>query len=524
MSEDTPTARNEPAGDDDVAPSRHHELVPVVALGGSAGAIEALQAFFEDVPAECPIAFVVAVHLDPEHESRLPELIGRSTALPVLQLTGQEPVRKGTVYVIPPRKLIRMEGGALALEEREPEPDRPVTVDLLFRSLADSHGAHSAAVVLSGADGDGAIGIKRVKERGGLTVAQDPEECGHPAMPRSAIATGMVDWTLPVADMVPRLLAYFRLEGHLRLPSEVAPPAPAAASREGDDEVTLREILAFVRTRTGRDFTGYKRATIVRRIARRMQVNGTDHLTGYLNFLRTRPGEALLISVTNFFRDAECFQALEPHLRELLRGKAAGEPVRVWVPGCATGEEAYSLAVMLCDYAREMDSPPHIQVFATDLDEEAIRVARDGLYPLSIEADVSQEWLRRYFSKEHRGYRVRREVREMVLFAEHDLLKDSPFSRLDLVSCRNLLIYLEREVQQRVFQTFHFALRPQALLFLGASESCEDEGNLFSVVDKKNRIFMQRPLARPMVPVPARPSALGQVMLPRRPHELSIPG
>lgn len=530
MPEESPTARSEPAGEDDVSPSSHHELVPVVALGGSAGSIEALQAFFEDVPAECPVAFVVAVDLDPEHGSKLPELIGRRTALPVLQLTRHEPVRSGTVYVIPPRKLIRMEGGALALEEREAEPDRPITVDLLFRTLADSHGAHSAAVVLSGADGDGAIGIKRVKERGGLTVAQDPEECGHPAMPRSAIATGMVDWTLPVADMVPRLLAYFRLERHLRLPSEVAPPASPAAGREGDDEATLREILAFLRTRTGRDFTGYKRATIVRRIARRMQVNGTDHLTGYLNFLRTRPAEApallqdLLISVTNFFRDPDCFQGLEPHLRELLRGKAAGEPVRVWVPGCATGEEAYSLAIMLCDYAREMDAPPHIQVFATDLDEEAIRVARDGLYPLSIEADVSQDWLRRYFSKEHRGYRVRREVREMVLFAGHDLLKDSPFSRLDLVSCRNLLIYLERDVQQRVFQTFHFALRPQALLFLGSSESCEDEGTLFSVVDKKNRIFMQRPLARPVLPVPARPTALGQVMLPRRPHEMAIPG
>ena len=532
MSEDSPTARNEPAGDDDVAPRSHHELVPVVALGGSAGSIEALQAFFEDVPSECPVAFVVAVQLDAGQESTLAELIGRRTALPVLPLTRHEPVRSGTVYVIPPRKRIRMEGDALALDERDPETDRPVTVDLLFRTLADSHGAHSAAVVLSGAEGDGAIGIKRVKERGGLTVAQDPEECGHPAMPRSAIATGMVDWTLPAAEMVPRLLAYFRLEGHLRLPSEVAPPAQAAASRQGDDEVTLREILAFLRTRTGRDFTGYKRATIVRRIARRMQVNGTDHLSGYLNFLRTRPGEApallqdLLISVTNFFRDPECFEALRPHLQELLRAKAAGESVRVWVPGCATGEEAYSLAVMLCDCAREMDSPPHIQVFATDLDEGAIRIAREGLYPSSIEADVSQDWLRRYFSKEHRGWRVRREVREMVLFAEHDLLKDSPFSRLDLVSCRNLLIYLERDVQQRVFQTFHFALRPQALLFLGASESCEDEGNLFSVVDKRNRIFMQHPLARPVlpVPVPARAGAPGQVMMPRRQHEMSIAG
>jgi two-component system CheB/CheR fusion protein len=531
MPEDAAPTRNEPAGVefDDVSPSQHHELVPVIALGGSAGAIEALQAFFEEVPHECPVAFVVAVHLNQEHDSALAELIQRRTSLPVLQLSRHEQVRAGTVYVIPPRKLIRVEGSELALEERDPEPERPVTVDLLFRTLADSLGAHSAAVVLSGADGDGASGIKRIKERGGLTVAQDPEECKHPGMPRSAIATGMVDWTLPVADMVPRLLAYFRLEQHLRLPAEEAPAAPAAASREADDEVTLREILSFLRTRTGRDFNGYKRATIVRRIARRMQVNGTDHLAGYLSFLRTRPGEApallqdLLISVTNFFRDAECFDALLPHLRELLRGKAAGDPVRVWVPGCATGEEAYSLAILLCECAREMDAAPHIQLFATDLDEEAIRAAREGLYPLSIESDVSQERLRRYFSKEHRGWRVRREVRDMVLFAEHDLLKDPPFSRLDLVSCRNLLIYLEREIQKRVCQTFHFALRPQALLFLGASESCEDGSNLFSVVDKKYRIFTQRPLPRPVLPVPQRPSIPAQVMVPRR-HEMPIPG
>lgn len=528
MPEDSSTARDQQDGVefDDASPHRHQDLVPLVALGGSAGSIEALQAFFDDVPRECPVAFVVALHLDAEHDSRLAELLQRRTALKVRQLGGREPVHPGAVYVIPPRKLIRVEGDALELQELDPDSQRPVTLDLLFRTLADSHGAHSAAVVLSGADADGAIGIKRVKERGGLTVAQDPEECEHPAMPRSAIATGMVDWTLPVADMVPRLLAYFRLERHLRLPAEDAPAPSSQEAREADNEALLREILAFLRTRTGRDFNGYKRATIVRRIARRMQVNGTDHLAGYLNFLRTRPGEApallqdLLISVTNFFRDPECFEALEPHLRETLRGKAPGEPVRVWVPGCATGEEAYSLAMLLCEFAREMDAPPPIQVFATDLDEEAIRTARDGVYPTSIEADVSAERLRRYFSKEHRGYRVRREVREMVLFAEHDLLKDSPFSRLDLVSCRNLLIYLEREVQQRVFQTFHFALRPQSLLFLGGSESCEDNGSLFAVVDKKHRIFMQRPLPRPTVPVPVPvgPTLLGHKLQPARRH------
>jgi two-component system CheB/CheR fusion protein len=501
---------------DDAVPSQGYGLVPVVALGGSAGSVEALQAFFRSVPADCGLAFVVAIHLSDQQVSRLAEVLQAVTRMPVNQLTGAETVCPGTVYVIPPGKLIRMRRDRLLLEAPLPDRSRLVTVDLLFRTLADSHGPHSAAVILSGADGDGAIGIKRIKERGGLTIAQDPEESIHGSMPRTAIATGMVDWTLPVADMAPRLLAYFRLEKHLKLPAEEA-PAPEA-SRTAEDEGALREVLAFLRTRTGRDFTGYKRATIVRRIARRMQVNGTDNLAGYLTFLRTRPGEApallqdLLISVTNFFRDADCFHALEPHLRELMRQREPTEPVRVWVAGCATGEEAYSLAILLCEFARELDAPPPIQVFATDLDEEAIRAGREGIYPATIEADVSQDRLRRYFTREHRGWRVRREVREMVLFAQHDVLKDSPFSRLDLVSCRNLLIYLSREAQQRVFQTFHFALKSQALLFLGASETCEDSGNLFTVADKKHRLFMQRPLPRPSLPVPVGPSTLAQTL------------
>jgi two-component system CheB/CheR fusion protein len=240
-----------------------------------------------------------------------------------------------------------------------------------------------------------------------------------------------------------------------------------------------------------------------------MQVNGIDNLPGYLNCLRTRTGECaallqdMLISVTNFFRDAECFAALGTHLDELFKGKGPNDVVRVWVPACATGEEAYSLAILLCDKARQMDAPPAIQVFATDLDEEAIKAGREAMYPLTIEADVREEHLRRYFLRDHHGYRVRRELREMVLFAQHDLLKDSPFSRLDLVSCRNLLIYLNRDAQKRAFEIFHFALLPEGRLFLGASESAEDVSVLFAVMDKKNRIFVQRPTPRVSVPMPA---------------------
>lgn len=514
----TPARRQEDIDSDrdDIVPGSGHRPVPLVALGGSAGAVEGLQAFLGHLPADCPLAFVVAVQLGAEHDPKLAELLQGSSALPVTQLARREAVRPGVVYVIPPGQSIRLKDGALSPEASLPDPKRPVAVDLLFRSLAESHGAHGAAVVLSGADSDGAIGIKRIKERGGLTIAQDPDECLHPGMPRTAIATGMVDWTLPAADIAPRLLDYFRLAQHLRLPAEEAPPAPAPApaSREAEDENALREILAFLRTRTGRDFSGYKRATVVRRIARRMQVNGTGQPAAYLDFLRTRPGEAqallqdLLISVTHFFRDAESFEALAPHLRGLVRAKAAGDVLRVWVPGCATGEEAYGLAILLSEQMREMEAPPRIQVFATDLDEDAIRTAREGVYPATIEADVSPERLRRCFTKEPRGWRVRREVREMVLFAQHDLLQDPPFSRLDLVSCRNLLIYLDRAAQQRVLQSLHFALRPGALLFLGSSEGCEERGDLFTVADTQHRIFLQRPQPRTASPAPqARPPA-----------------
>jgi len=508
---------------DNAIPTRGYQLAPLVGLGGSAGSIPALKSFLENSPADSGQAFVVVVHLAPEHASTLAEILQKSTTMPVKQVTERQKVEPNHVYVIPPRKAIRAVDSHLVLSDDPLSPrGRHVAVDLFFRTLADTYGPHAAAVVLSGADSDGAIGIKRIKERGGLTVAQDPNEAEHASMPRAAIATNMVDWVLPVAEMPARLKQYFALEKQLQLPPEVE-AAEALAARDTQREKSqaeiaesqLKDVLAFLRTRIGRDFSVYKRATVVRRIARRMQVNGVQDLASYLGCLRTTPGEAgallqdLLISVTNFFRDGDCFLALEAHLCELFKGKGPSDSIRVWVPACATGEEAYSLAIMLADKAREMDAPPMIQVFATDLDEDAIRSAREGSYPTTIEADVSEELLRRYFTKELRGYKVRREIRETVLFAQHDLLKDSPFSRLDLISCRNLLIYLNRDAQHRVFEIFHFALLPNGHLFLGSSESAEDVGTLFSVVDKKHRIFMQRPIPRAALPVLASgPSSL----------------
>ena len=519
MSAQVPDQAEEDDADqiDNVVPSFAYRLRPLVGLGGSAGGIPALQTFFRMAPVDSGLTFVVVLHLAPERESTLAEVLQRCTSMPVVQVTSGVDLEPNTVYVIPPRLALRSVRQRLELDILPVESGRHVAVDLFFRTLADSHGPRAAAVVLSGADGDGAIGIKRIKERGGLTVAQDPGQAEHSGMPDSSIATGMVDWILPVEEIPGRLLEYFKLEQKLKLPPEEGPqPAqPLAQPPANTDEASLRDVLTFLRTRTGRDFSYYKRATILRRIGRRMQVNGIDDLPGYLGCLRTRPGEAaallqdLLISVTNFFRDGDCFEALERQLPAMMAGRSAKDTVRVWVPACATGEEAYSIGMLLSEYAQNHEGTlPQMQIFATDLHEEAVEAAREGLYPTAIEADVSQERLRRFFVKEHHGYRVRRELREMVLFAIHDLLKDSPFSRLDLVSCRNLLIYLNRDAQKRALDIFHFALVPGGRLFLGSSESVDDGTPEYNVLDKKHRLYQQRPTPRPALPIPIGTGAL----------------
>jgi len=482
--------------------------MPMVGLGGSAGGIQPLLSFFQSMPADSGMAFVVILHLSPDHESTLPALIQRVTSMPTLQVQDTVKAQPNCIYIIPPGKALASTDGQLRVRDLHPERGTRVAIDLFFRSLADSHGPRSAVIVLSGADSDGALGIKRIKEMGGLTIAQEPDEAEHTSMPRAAIQTGMVDWVLPVAQMPARLLSYFRIADRLKLPPEEGPPPELPASpAPSEAEAALREVLAFLRTRTGRDFSYYKRATILRRIARRMQVNGVDDLPGYLTQLRTHPGEAgallqdLLISVTNFFRDHDACDALALHIPALFRNKGPNACVRAWVPGCASGEEAYSIAMLLAEHARTLDAPPALQVFATDLDEEAIATARTGAYPFTIATDVSDERLRRFFIMDHRGYRVRQELRETVLFACHDLLRDSPFSHMDLVSCRNLLIYLNRDAQARAFDTFAFALWPQGRLFLGSSESIDDDSQLFSVVDQKHRIYLHRSISRPIIPV-----------------------
>ncbi len=515
MEEPVPDAAEESLAEliDNAIPTRGYGMLPVVGLGGSAGSIPALQQFFGNMPAQSGLAFVVVLHLSAEHESVLAELLQRVTTLTVVQVQDTVKIEADSVYVIPPGKVLRAMNGYLKLTDLPTVRRRHVTVDLFLRTLADTHGPHATAIILSGGDGDGAIGIKRIKERGGLTIAQDPDEAEHSGMPRAALATGMVDWTLLAADMPERVLAYHRLERQIQLPSEDGPALNEARKAQAVDESVLHEVLVFLRTRTSRDFSSYKRATVLRRIGRRMQVNAIGDLKDYLSFLRTQPGEAgallqdLLISVTNFFRDAESFTALESHLPRIFQGKGPGDTVRIWVCGCATGEEAYSLAILVSEHMRTLEMAPVVQIFATDLNDDAIRIARDGIYPSAIEADVNEERIRRFFVKEHRGYRVRREIREMVLFAVHDVLKDSPFSRLDLISCRNLLIYVDGAAHGRVFDTFDFCLLPDGLVFLGTSESMEDSAQ-FSAVDKKHRIYSHLSSSRTSVPLPSSAGTL----------------
>lgn len=511
-------------------PESDANLLPVVGLGGSAGSIGPLQEFFGRIPTDLGIAYVVIVHLAPDYESQLSSVLQTRTRMPVVQVQGSTEVRPNHIYVIPPARHLKMQDGHIHLVEAQQAWGKRVAVDLFFRSLAATHRSKAVAIVLSGTDGDGAIGIKRIKEHGGVTVAQDPDEAEHDGMPRSAIETGMVDWILPIEQLPGKITEWIGNENRIQLPPgnlrEEVEPTPEEAG-----EVALHEVLVFLHTRTGHDFSHYKRATVLRRIMRRLQVNSLENIPQYVTFLRTHPGEAgallqdLLISVTNFFRDPESFIGLSTLLPRLFRNKKPGEAVRVWVPGCATGEEAYSLAMLLDEYAETLNIEPNVQIFASDLDEQALRFARNGLYPMTIAADVSPERLRRFFVPEQGRYRVKKEMREQVLFASHNLLKDSPFSRLDLVSCRNLLIYFNREAQNKVLDVFHFALKPGGLLFLGGSESADDN-QLFSVQDKKHRVYERQTVIRSEVPIPhLSPPSLPRIQEIRRlPPAPRLPG
>ncbi|HKH73107.1 MAG TPA: chemotaxis protein CheB [Vicinamibacterales bacterium] len=484
----------------------------VVGIGASAGGIEALRQFFANVPQRSGAAYVVILHLSPDHDSKLAEVLQTTASIPVTQVTHPVHVEADHVYVVAPNKRMEILDGALSLSEMTQREHRRSPVDVFFRALADAHGSRSVGIVLSGTGPNGSAGLKRVKEYGGLTIAQSPDEAGYPDMPNNAIATGQVDLVLRVADMPARIADY-----HTRLNQLEASPATVIDSDDEPD--ALREILSLLRVRTGHDFSNYKPGTLMRRLHRRLHIVEVTSLNDYARLIREQPQEAvmlmkdLLISVTHFFRDPEVFAVLEQRVvPRLFERRGPDDQIRVWVPGCATGEEAYSIAMLLSEYADGMVEPPHLQLFATDLDEDAITAAREGFYTGADVVDVPEKRLERFFSHESNGYRVRRDLREMMLFAHHNVVKDPPFSHLDLISCRNLLIYLNRTAQERIFETFHFALRPSALLMLGSSESPEGSTELFVPFERAAHLYESRMVtSRVVVPdapklVPTRPT------------------
>jgi two-component system CheB/CheR fusion protein len=518
-----PTALAPPNDAEPREPARDTFLV--VGLGASAGGVRPLQQYFENMPPDSGMAFVVVMHLSPDHESSLAQILQQRTTMPVVQVTESVRIEANHVYVIPPNKHLAVQEGLLTLVDPQQPPGSRVAIDLFFRTLSAAFGPRAVSIVLSGADSDGSIGIKHVKEQGGITIVQDPTEAEYDSMPRTAIATGMVDWVLPVAEIPARQMEFLQNERRMHVPHDEPEigesqqenafnsggPVPVEKVSSATDESALLEVMRFLHAQTGHDFLHYKRATVLRRVARRLQVNLMETIPAYLSFLRTHTAEAhallhdLLISVTNFFRDPEAFRTLETHVPQLFAGKEPGDQVRVWVAGCATGEEAYSIAMLLHEHASRLPSPPAIQVFATDIDDEVINFARSGLYSATIEADVSPERLRRFFTRDQGRYRIKKEIREIVLFSPHNLLRDPPFSRLDLITCRNLLIYLKREAQEKVFDIFHYALRPGGMLFLGASESLDDTQMQFVPLDKRHRVFTRRAVNRPGWNLPPMP-------------------
>jgi len=460
------------------------KLPAIVAIGASAGGVNALQNLFSVLPSDTGAAFVVVVHLDPEHRSELVNIIAARTRMRVVEIGKREHLEANHVYVIPPDRRLQMVDHEISAREFDEPRGQRAPIDLFFRSLAKNLG-DGFAVILSGAGSDGAIGVRAVKEAGGIILVQDPSEAEYASMPRSAIATGVADFVMPVRDLAKRLVDLIRIKESVSVPD----------IRNFDEEL-LRRILAHLRVRTGHDFSKYKRSTVLRRIARRMQVTRADDLKEYYEVMRDTADEPqallgdLLISVTTFFRDADAFEKIAKDvIPELFKTKELEETVRVWVSGCATGEEAYTFAMLLLEEAAKHPLRAPIQVFGSDLDSRALVSAREGRFPLAIEADITEERLRRFFNREGDHYRIRQEVRDIVLFAVHDLLKDPPFSHVDLISCRNVLIYLDRELQEQAISTFHYALNPGGYAFLGTSETADNPTGLFRSVDRTARIY-----------------------------------
>ena len=473
------------------------DSLPVVGLGASAGGLGAFRRLLTALPASTGMAFILIQHLDPTHASMMVDLLAGHTSMKVQQATDGIPLEPEHVYLIPPGAYLSIQGGALRLSEPRERHGARLPFDFFLRSLAEELGRRAICVILSGTGGDGSLGLKAVKEKGRLVIAQDPNEAEYDGMPRSAIMTGAVDLVLPVAKIPETLAKYGRqlvLNGQRRKGSAPDDHPPDR----------LAEIIDLLRTKTSHDFALYKPGTLLRRIERRMALAAVDDISGYLDIVRQDSGELdrlakdLLINVTSFFRDLKAFELLANEvIPDLVRRQPSDRPLRIWVAGCSTGEETYSLAMLFLEEIAAVRRNIQLQVFASDVDEDAVAHAREGLYPESIAADVSPVRVARFFTQEEHTYRVVPELRGVVVFTAQDVLADPPFSRLDLISCRNLLIYLRAEAQEKVILLFHFALREGGVLFLGGSETVGSVDDRFEPISKKQRIYRQIGHTRP---------------------------
>ncbi|MDD5295684.1 MAG: chemotaxis protein CheB [Rhodocyclaceae bacterium] len=487
------TTASEPAGDmaragEEVAAGAEAPL-PIVGIGASAGGLEALEQFFRGVPAHSGLAFVVVQHLDPNHKGILPELLQRATPMEVSQAKNRMPVKRDCVYVIPPNKDMSILNGVLHLFDLATPRGLHLPIDFFLRSLASDRQHLAVGVILSGMGSDGTLGLRAIKEKAGLALAQEPASAKFDAMPRSAMDAGLADIVAAPQDMPARVLAWLRQTPGL---------GRSEPELEGKSLSALEKVVILLRIQTGHDFSEYKRSTLYRRVERRMGIHQIERIADYVRFLRENPQEVellfkeLLIGVTSFFRDPEAWAYLgQVALPALMARRAPGTLMRAWVPACSTGEEAYSLAIAFKEALEKMRPQARLslQIYATDLDAGAIDTARQGYYPPNIEQDVSPERLSRYFVADERGYRVGKEIREMLIFAPQNIIMDPPFTKLDFLSCRNLLIYLEADLQKKLLPLFHYSLNPDGILFLGSAETIGNATDLFAPLEAKARLY-----------------------------------
>jgi len=474
------------------SPSATSAAFPIVGIGASAGGLEALELFLKHVPEQSGMAFVIIQHLDPTHKGIMSELLQRTTTMRVIQVKDRTTVQPDCVYVIPPNKDMSILRGTLHLFEPAAPRGLRLPIDYFFRSLAQDQLEHSVGVILSGMGSDGTLGLRAIKEKAGVVLVQDPATAKFDSMPRSAISAGLADIVAPVGELPGKIMAYLQ-----RTPLV----ARTEAALEDKTQSALEKAIILLRTHTGNDFSFYKRNTLYRRIERRMGIHQIAKMAGYVRYLQENSQELdllfkeLLIGVTTFFRDPAAWEQLrEQAIPALLASRSPGQALRAWVPGCSTGEEAYTLAIVLNEAVEESRPKAKftIQIFATDLDKDAIEKARQGIFPANISTDISEARLKRYFTKEEHGYRVRKEIREMVIFAPQNLIMDPPFTKLDILSCRNLLIYLTPEVQKKLIPLFHYSLLPGGILFQGSAETIGDGTALFSPLSGKSRLFRRK--------------------------------